>query len=367
MLSIGIVGLPNVGKSTLFNALTRGHAAVSNYPFCTIDPNEGIVAIPDPRPYELARLVGQERVAPATVRFVDIAGLVRNAHKGEGLGNQFLSHIRSVDAIVHLVRCFADPNVGHIETTVDPVRDAEVVELELIMADWELVERRHSRVGKMAMSGVADAKEEAAVLEKMLTHLRGGRSLRTLPLSSKERDLVKGYQLLTLKPVIIVGNVDDSDESRQAFRQLDEWSRTHRYPCLPINAKLAYEFSLLSEEEAKELAPLFGDEAEALSRLIRTAFYTLKAIQFFTAVGKEVTSWVVDEGTPIVKAAGRIHSDMEEGFIRAEVVSFEDLKKAGSWEKARQEHLVFIRGKDYIVQDGDVVIIRFAPSRRAGS
>jgi GTP-binding protein YchF len=362
MLEVGIVGLPNVGKSTIFNALTKAHAAVSNYPFCTIEPNEAVVAVPDPRPYELAKMVGQERVVPATFKFVDIAGLVRNAHKGEGLGNQFLSHIRGVDAILHLVRCFTDPTVAHVETTVDPVRDAEIIELELTMADLELVERRYQRVSKVAMStGDKDAKAEANLLAKVREHLNSGQPLRTLPLTKEEREILKPYQLLTLKPMLVVGNVDESAESHQAFEQLQNWCREKGISAIAINAKLAAELAELSDEDASELAELYGSEVQALQQVVRASFDLLNAITFFTFVGKEVTAWVVTKGTPIVKAAGKIHSDMEAGFIRAEVCPFDRLKEAGSWEAAKERGWVEIKGKDYEVQDGDVVIIRFQP------
>lgn len=362
MLEVGIVGLPNVGKSTLFNALTKVHAAVSNYPFCTIEPNEAVVAVPDPRPYELARMVGQERVVPATFKFVDIAGLVRNAHKGEGLGNQFLSHIRGVDAILHLVRCFTDPTIVHVETTVDPVRDVEIVELELTMADLGLVERRYQRITKVAMStGDRDAKKEAELLAEILRHLNSGQPLRTLEFTREEREILKPYQLLTLKPTFVVGNVDEGEESHRAFVQLQSWCQKKGIVSIAINAKLAAELAELSDEEAKELAELYGAEVQALQQVIRTAFDLLNSVTFFTFVGKEVTAWVVSKGTPIVKAAGKIHSDMESGFIRAEVCTFERLKEAGSWEKAKERGWVEIKGKDYEVRDGDVVIIHFHP------
>lgn len=362
MLEVGIVGLPNVGKSTLFNALTKTHAAVSNYPFCTIEPNEAVVAVPDPRPYELAKMVGQERVVPATFKFVDIAGLVRNAHKGEGLGNQFLSHIRAVDAILHLVRCFSDPTVVHVETTVDPIRDAEIVEIELSMADLELVERRYQRVSKVAMStGDKDAKAEANLLAKVREHLNSNQPLRNLTLTKEEREMLKPYQLLTLKPMLIVGNVDENEESHQRFAQLKEWSQSRGIPAISVNAKLAAEFSELSEEDAAELAELYGSEVKALDQVVKAAFELLNAVTFFTFVGKEVTAWVVPKGTHIVKAAGKIHSDMEAGFVRAEVCHFERLKEAGSWEAAKEKGWVEIKGKDYEVQEGDVVIIRFHP------
>lgn len=361
MHEVGIVGLPNVGKSTLFNALTRAHAAVSNYPFCTIEPNEAVVAVPDRRLYALAQIVGQERVVPATFKFVDIAGLVRNAHKGEGLGNQFLSHIRSVDAIVHVVRCFVDPTIIHVETTVDPVRDAEIVELELIMADLEVVERRYQRISKVARSGDTETKGEAALLEKVRAHLNAGRPLRTLPLSKEERERLKPYQLLTLKPMLLIGNVDETPESHAIFERLKAWANERELTALPINARLAAELTELDEADAAELAQLYGDEVQALEQIVRAAFELLDVVVFFTPVGKEVTAWVVPRGTPIVKAAGKIHSDMEAGFIRAEVIPFERLKQAGSWDAAKERGWVDIKGKDYEVQDGDVVVIRFQP------
>jgi GTP-binding protein YchF len=267
-----------------------------------------------------------------------------------------------VDAILHLVRCFTDPTVAHVETTVDPVRDAEIIELELTMADLELVERRYQRVSKVAMStGDKDAKAEANLLAKVREHLNSGQPLRTLPLTKEEREILKPYQLLTLKPMLVVGNVDESEESHQAFEQLQNWCREKGISAIAINAKLAAELAELSDEDASELAELYGSEVQALQQVVRAAFDLLNAITFFTFVGKEVTAWVVTKGTPIVKAAGKIHSDMEAGFIRAEVCPFDRLKEAGSWEAAKERGWVEIKGKDYEVQDGDVVIIRFQP------
>ncbi|HID05530.1 MAG TPA: redox-regulated ATPase YchF, partial [Armatimonadetes bacterium] len=308
-------------------------------------------------------LFDQERIVPAMFKFVDIAGLVRNAHKGEGLGNEFLSHIRSVDATLHLVRCFQRADIAHVEGSVDPVRDAEIVNLELILADLQLMQRRQQHISKRATAGDKDAREEIAILEKVTEHLNAGQPVRTLKLSNGEYERLKEYQLLTDKPCIYVGNVDDSPDSEKAFAQLSEWCERHGDRALKINAQLSAELAELPEEEAMEFAREFGIETSALNDVVKECFRLLDAVVFFTAVGKEVTEWVIPRGTPAIKAAGKIHTDMERGFIRAEVIPFDVLKEIGSWDEARQQGLIQIKGKDYIVQEGDVIHFRFQPPR----
>lgn len=359
MLEIGIVGLPNVGKSTLFNALTKASADVSNYPFCTIEPNEAVVVVPDERPHELARIFGQEHVVLAAFKFVDIAGLVRNAHQGDGLGNQFLSHIREVDALLHLVRCFFDPAVTHVDGVVDPVRDAETVEEELTKADLDTVNRRADNLNRKTRVGDREAALEITVCDKVKAHLMEGQPARTLHLNSDERDTIKQYNLLTAKPPLFAVNINDNNTSTAAFEKLKAWCETRSMTTLSIDAKLNAELAELDEDDAAELSLELGLENLAFDNIIHACFALLDTIMFFTAVGKEVTAWPIARGMTAGEAAGRIHTDMGRGFIRAHVISFDELSNAGSWSAAQDAGIVDVRGRNYVVQDGDVIHFRF--------
>ena len=358
MLSLGIVGLPNVGKSTLFNALTKAGAAVSAYPFCTIEPNVSVVPVPDERLDALAPVFGQEKKVPAAVRFVDIAGLVKGAHRGEGLGNKFLHHIREVDAIVHLVRCFSDPQVSHVEGSVDPLRDIEVVETELALADLETVERRLSRVEKLAKSGDREAMKQVSMLERFREHLNEGRQIRSLDLSEEERELAGELFLLTAKPVLYVCNVDEGETEPPP--EVAEKARREGAGVVAICAKIEAELAELPEEEARAFREEMG-LPEGLGELVKASYRLLNLITFFTGVGRELRAWPVREGTTAYEAAGRIHSDIQRGFVRAEVINWRELVEVGSWEEARERGLVRFEGREYVVRDGDVIYFRFAP------
>src|SRR5881396_3592899 len=345
-LSIGIVGLPNAGKSSLFNALSRAGAPVAAYPFTTIDPYRGVVPVPDPRVDAIASVTHPERIVPATVEFVDIAGLVRGASRGEGLGNQFLAQIRDADAIAHVVRCFPDPGVPHVEGAVDPVRDIEIVETELALADLAVVERALERARTRVKAHEPKAAEELAVLEELSAQLQRGTPARLLPAGPRWTEMLAPLRLLTAKPVVYVANVAEHDLPHAAV--------------VALSAKLEAEAAQLSAPEAAEVLQSYGMEASGLLRLIRIAHEMLELVTFFTMASKEVRAWSVRRGTRAPQAAGTIHTDMEHGFVRAEVIAWESLVRAGSPQAARDLGLVRLEGKDYVVQDGDVLLIRFA-------
>jgi len=365
MLSVGIVGLPNVGKSTLFNALIQAaKAAAANYPFCTIEPNVGTVEVSDKRLYEIAKLEKSRKVVPTFIEFVDIAGLVRNASKGEGLGNQFLAHIREVDAIAMVLRCFENPEVVHVEGSVDPVRDAQIIDLELIAEDLETVEKRMEKVEKMARLGDKKAKEELnmletirSILEKMEPIRRHAKNLDPEVLDYAKRNLF----LLTAKPLMYVANVSELDlpEGNEFSKRVFEYAKEEGSPAVLICAKLEEELIGLEPEEKEELLKSYGLEEPGLNKLIREAYKLLDLITFFTAGEKEARAWTVKKGTKAPQAAGKIHSDFERGFIAAEVINYEDYIKVGSLSKAKELGLVRLEGKDYEIKDGDIVYFRF--------
>jgi GTP-binding protein YchF len=361
-LHAGIVGLPNVGKSTIFNALTRAGARVENYPFCTLDPHHGIVPLPDRRLDELRRLLQPQKVTPATLEVVDIAGLVRGAHQGEGLGNQFLGHIRTVDALLHVVRCFGG-EVAHVDGTVDPVRDVSVVETELMLADLETVERQLEKVSREVSLGVKTAKDQPPILERMAAALRAGRPLRELDLDAGGQALARQLGLLTAKPVLLVANVDEAQLRRPdaVLEALHASAARAQTKLVEICGALEMEIALFDdpEEQALFLADL-GVEETGLSHLAREAYSLLGLITFYTFVGgSELRAWPIPRGTLAPAAAGRIHSDFERGFIRAEVASFEDFMRYGGEAGVRARGHLRSEGKDYAIQDGDVVHFRF--------
>ncbi|MDR5676470.1 MAG: redox-regulated ATPase YchF [Armatimonadota bacterium] len=356
VLSVGIVGLPNAGKSTLFRALTRARVPVAPYPFTTVDPNTGVAAVPDERLDVLARITSAERVVPATVRVVDIAGLVRGAHRGEGLGNRFLAHVREMAALLHVVRAFHHPEVAHVEGHPDPLRDIGVVETELLLADLETVQRRMERVEPRARAGDAQARAERAALEEAARALDSGRPARTLP--AGVREALRPLRLLTDKPVAYVVNVAEgqSDGAVQAVRALAE---ARGVPVVVACLKVEDELLDLPEEEARAYRDVAGLGEGVLDQVVRTGYRLLDLVTFFTTESREVRAWPVPRGTRAPQAAGAIHSDMERGFVRAEVVAFDDLVRAGSWEAAWQAGKVRLEGRDYQVREGDVITFRF--------